>query len=121
MKTQIKLILITILVFLIGFTSVTSARVQPTYAIVNCKIYAVSGPPIEKGTIIVRDGLIKAVGPADKVAVPEDAEVIEAEGLFAYPGLIDANTSSFLEVRRPTAPTARTSTAPQPARGTPLP
>ena len=98
MKTQIKLILITILVFLIGFTSVTSARVQPTYAIVNCKIYAVSGPPIEKGTIIVRDGLIKAVGPADKVAVPEDAEVIEAEGLFAYPGLIDANTSSFLEV-----------------------
>jgi len=74
-----------------------SAEVRPTYAIVGCKIIPVKGPQIEKGTIIVRDGLIEALGPEGKVAIPEDAEIIEAEGLYAYPGLIDAHTSIMLE------------------------
>lgn len=115
MKKQNKFILLTTLIFLIGLTSLSSARVQPTYAIVNCKIFPVSGPPIEKGIIVVRDGLIEALGPAEKISVPEDAEVVEAEGLFAYPGLIDAHTSFFLEVARPRTPAPGARTTPQPA------
>ncbi len=114
MKTQKKFILLTSLIFLIGLTSLAHARFQPTYAIVNCKIFPVSGPPIEKGTIVIRDGLIEALGSTAKMIVPEDAEVIDAEGLFAYPGLIDAHTSFFLEVKRPTAAPTRGSTTPQP-------
>jgi imidazolonepropionase-like amidohydrolase len=73
------------------------ADVGPTYAIRNAKIVPVTGPAIDKGTLVIRDGLIQAIGPADKVAIPEDAEVFEAEGLTAYPGLISAHTNLFLE------------------------
>jgi imidazolonepropionase-like amidohydrolase len=71
--------------------------VGPTYAIRNCKIVPVGGAVIEKGTIVVRDGLIESLGPVDKVKVPEDAEIVEAEGLVAYPGLISAFSNAFLE------------------------
>ena len=59
-----------------------------TYAIRGAKIYTLAGPPIEKGTVIIRGGRIAAVG-AD-VAVPADAEVVDAAGLEVYPGLFDS-------------------------------
>jgi imidazolonepropionase-like amidohydrolase len=84
-----------------------ASDVGPTYAIRGCRIVPVAGPPIEKGAIIVRDGLIESLGPIDKVKVPEDAEIVEAEGLVAYPGLISALSSLFLEQpARPEAPAA---------------
>jgi imidazolonepropionase-like amidohydrolase len=81
----------------LGALAFTPAEVGPTYAIRNAKIVTVAGPVIEKGTLIIRDGLIEALGPADKTAVPEDAEIVEAEGLIAYPGLISAHTNLLLE------------------------
>ena len=57
-------------------------------AIRNAKIVPVSGPAIAKGTVVIRDGLIEAVG--DAVAVPADAQVIDGEGMTVYPGLVDA-------------------------------
>ena len=71
--------------------------VGPTYAIRNCRIVPVTGPAAEKGAIVIRDGLIESLGPVDKVKVPDDAEVVEAEGLTAYPGLISAFSNLFLE------------------------
>ncbi len=78
-----------------------AADVGPTYAVRNCRIVPLAGPPIEKGTLIIRDGLIESLGPADKVKIPEDAEVIEAAGLVAYPGLISAHTNLFLDPPQP--------------------
>ena len=75
------------------------AEVKPAYALVNCRIFPVAQPVIEKGTIVIRDGLIEAVGPAGKIQIPEDAELIEASGLNAYPGLISAHTNLFLETK----------------------
>jgi imidazolonepropionase-like amidohydrolase len=85
--------------FLVIFIFVTnsSARLGPVYAIVNCKIIPVSSSPIEKGIIIIRDGLIESLGSPEEIVIPEDAEIIEAEGLIAYPGLIDAHTNLFIE------------------------
>lgn len=60
------------------------------YAIVGAKIYPISGPPIENGTVIIRDGKIAAVG--RNVAAPSDAQVIDAKGLEVYPGLFDPVT-----------------------------
>lgn len=80
-----------------------AADVGPTYAIRNCRIVPVAGPPIAKGVIVLRDGLIEAVGPPEKVAVPPDAEDIDAEGLVAYPGLIVGHTNLFLEAPPPAA------------------
>src|ERR1700687_3215736 len=62
-----------------------------TYAITNAKIVTVSGSDIEHGTIVIRNGLIEAVG--DRVSAPADARLIDGSGLTVYPGLIDANTN----------------------------
>ena len=63
------------------------AAAQQTYAIQGAKIFTLAGPPIENGTVVIRDGKIAAVG-AD-VSVPRGAEVIDASGLQVYPGLFD--------------------------------
>jgi hypothetical protein len=57
-------------------------------AIRNATVVTVSGPTLNRGTVVMRGGLIEAVG--DAVPVPPEAAVIEAEGLTVYPGLIDA-------------------------------
>ena len=67
---------------------VSDRAVPGTYAITNARIVPVSGPAIEKGTIVIRDGLITAVGAA--AAAPADARVIDGSGLTVYPGFIDA-------------------------------
>ncbi|MFL6466640.1 MAG: amidohydrolase family protein [Pyrinomonadaceae bacterium] len=71
-------------------------------AITNARIVTVSGATIEKGTVVVRDGLIQAVG-AD-TRTPADAQVIDATGLTVYPGFIDSLSSAGLQAR--TTPTA---------------
>jgi imidazolonepropionase-like amidohydrolase len=42
-------------------------------------------------TILIDGAKIKAVGPADRIAVPRKAQVIDAKGKWAIPGLIDAH------------------------------
>jgi imidazolonepropionase-like amidohydrolase len=61
-----------------------------TIAITGGKVYPVSGPPIERGTVVLRDGKIAAVG-AD-VAVPAGARVVDATGKWVTPGLFDSNS-----------------------------
>ncbi|MBP6444089.1 MAG: amidohydrolase family protein [Gemmatimonadales bacterium] len=57
------------------------------YAITNARLVPVSSPAIDQGTVVIRGGLIVAVGAT--VAVPADARVIDGTGLTVYPGLID--------------------------------
>ncbi|MDQ2922609.1 MAG: amidohydrolase family protein [Acidobacteriota bacterium] len=61
------------------------------YAIRNARIVTVSGPEIENGTIVIRDGKIEALGA--NVSVLSDAQTIDGKGLSVYPGMIDAGTS----------------------------
>jgi imidazolonepropionase-like amidohydrolase len=68
-----------------------------TYAITNARIVTVSGPVIDRGTIVIRDGLIAAVDA--NVTGPADARIIDGAGLTVYPGIIDANTT--LGIPRP--------------------
>lgn len=65
-----------------------------TIAIRNARIVTVSGPDIENGTIVIRDGKIDAVGA--NVAVPAGAQTIDGRGLSVYPGMIDAGTNMGL-------------------------
>ena len=74
----------------IGVLFCTSAFSQ-SYAIRNAKIVTVSGATIERGTVVVRGGLIEAVG-AD-ARVPADAQIFDGTGLTVYPGFIDALTN----------------------------
>jgi imidazolonepropionase-like amidohydrolase len=60
----------------------------PAIAIVNAHVMPVSGPAIERGTIVIRGGRIAAVGAG--VAVPPGARTIDAAGKIVTPGLIDS-------------------------------
>lgn len=52
-------------------------------------VVPVEGEPFD-GTIVVEDGRIAALGP--DVAVPPDAEVVDATGRWVVPGFVDAHT-----------------------------
>ena len=70
---------------------VSRAADQPdVWALVNGKVVTAPGKAIDKGTIVIRDGLVTAVGPAGAVSVPADATEIDLAGKSVYPGLIDA-------------------------------
>ena len=85
-------------------TSPLSAQ-QGSWALVNARIETVTKGTIERGTILVRDGLISAVGPG--ITVPPDAVVIDLTGRTISPGLIDLISSSGLpSVPAPAAGTA---------------
>jgi imidazolonepropionase-like amidohydrolase len=71
-----------------------------TYAIQNARIVTGSGPAIDRGTVVIRNGLIAAVGTS--VSVPADARVIDGAGLTVYPGLIDSYTSLAIPEPSPT-------------------
>lgn len=73
---------------LLVFCAYAMADGPVTVAIRNAKIVPVSGPVINKGTVVMHKGLITDVG--ENVQVPADAWVVEGEGLTVYPGLIDA-------------------------------
>src|SRR5436190_8303097 len=79
-----------ILIALFLVTATISVFSQ-TIAITNAKIYPVSGPSIAKGTVLIRDGVIRDVG--DNVAVPSGAQTIDATGKVVTPGLINSLTA----------------------------
>jgi imidazolonepropionase-like amidohydrolase len=58
------------------------------FAIRDARIVPVSGPTIDSGTVILRNGVIEAVGAG--IAVPPEAWVIEGKGLTVYPGMVDS-------------------------------
>jgi imidazolonepropionase-like amidohydrolase len=73
-----------------------TARAQ-AIAITGGTVHPVGAPPIENGTVLIRDGRIAAVG-AD-VAIPADARRIDARGKVVTPGLIHASSElGLLEV-----------------------
>ena len=77
--------------FAAGVPCPTAPAAAQTIAITNARIHPVSGPAIERGTVLMRDGRITAVGAA--VAVPEGARVIDATGKVVTPGLFNAATT----------------------------
>jgi imidazolonepropionase-like amidohydrolase len=58
------------------------------FALTNARIVPEPGKVIEKGTIVVRDGVIEAAGAETKP--PADSRVIDLAGKTVYAGLIDA-------------------------------
>jgi imidazolonepropionase-like amidohydrolase len=68
-----------------------SAEAPHVYAITGARIVTAAGPSIPSGTVVIRNGIIEAVGAS--VDVPADALVIDAKGASVYPGLIDMGST----------------------------
>ena len=78
-------------------------------AITNGKVVTVTDKTYEKGTVLIEDGKIKAVG--ERIEIPHDAQVIDAAGCWVMPGLIDSTpTFPTLTSRAPTPPSRWTAT-----------
>ncbi len=101
----------------LGGVAVGGAQPVAPVAIRNARIVPVSGAPIEGGTIVLVNGLIKAVG--TRVDVPAEAVVIDGTGLTVYPGLIDALTD--IGMTPPGAPAAGTGGGAGGGQGAPRP
>jgi imidazolonepropionase-like amidohydrolase len=68
-----------------------------SYAIKGARIVTVSGATIPSGTIVMRNGIIDAVG-AD-VPAPADAVVLDGTGMTVYPGLIDMGNPAGTDIQ----------------------
>ena len=62
---------------------------SPLTALVNGYVVPVSSAPVERGTVLLRDGKIVAVG-AD-VEVPADATVVDVAGKWVLPGFVESH------------------------------
>lgn len=80
------------------------------YALVGGKVVPVSAPAIENATLVIRDGVIEAVGA--RLAAPPDARVIDVKGLTLTPGLIDGFGGLGLPAPAPRSPGAGAAAAP---------
>ncbi|HEV2298383.1 MAG TPA: amidohydrolase [Candidatus Acidoferrales bacterium] len=69
---------------------VVCAQDSTVTLIKNATIIPVTQQRIERGSILIRDGKIAAVG-AD-VQAPADAKVVDGTGLYVMPGIIDCHT-----------------------------
>ena len=59
-------------------------------AVYGDTVYTMTGPPIEKGVVLIEAGKIKLAGSALDIPVPPEARVLR--GKVVTPGLVDAHT-----------------------------
>lgn len=75
---------------------------QERLAIKGGRVLPVSGPPIENGVVLIRDGKIEAVG--KDVAIPSDAKVIDASGKVVVPGFVEPHSTRGTDQANETNP-----------------
>ncbi len=89
--------------FALLLASRADAVTPRVHALTNARVVIAPGQVLPRATIVLRDGVIEAVG-AD-IAIPPDARVWEADSLSIYPGLIDAYVRRSKLLARPAPPT----------------
>jgi imidazolonepropionase-like amidohydrolase len=70
--------------------AITTPVTAQTIAITGGKVYPVSGPPIEGGTVVIVSGKIAAIG--TNVTIPPGAQRIDATGKIVTPGFVNSST-----------------------------
>ena len=91
-----------IVIALVALPLALRADTPNVFAIRGARIVTAAGPPIDNGTIVMRRGVIEAVGAS--VAVPSDAAVVEGSGMTVYPGLIDLGNTRAADQPAPQQP-----------------
>ena len=76
-------------------SGVVRADVPHVYAIKGARIVPVAGSILANGTVVIRNGVIEAVG--GSADAPADARVIDGTGLTVYPGLIDMGNTAGID------------------------
>lgn len=80
MRNRLALLLIVMLI-------ASGAGYATDLALTGAKIYtSPTDPPIENGSILIRDGLIVSVGPSAAVKIPRSATIIDCKGFVVTAG-----------------------------------
>lgn len=84
---------------LVGSHAVASATqpVADKYVVKAGTVLTMGGKEIKNGIILMEGGRITAVGTEEEVEVPWDAEVLDASELVAFPGFVEAHSSSGMD------------------------
>ncbi|HEY1434089.1 MAG TPA: hypothetical protein VGG65_01860 [Thermoanaerobaculia bacterium] len=64
-------------------------RDRLAYALTGGRILVAPGHVIDPGVVIVRGGVIEAVGPAASTTIPADARILDMKGLIVHAAFID--------------------------------
>lgn len=83
-----------LLVFFV-FIGLSQEKSPEIIAIKNATIVPVVGQNIPSGTLLIKNGLIEAVG--KDIDIPPGAKIIDAKGFYAFPGMIDSTCTLGLE------------------------
>jgi imidazolonepropionase-like amidohydrolase len=81
-----------LLAFTLCLSSSAAWAQQKTFALKGGKLLTISHGTIENGVLVISAGKIAAIGAANSVKVPKDAQVIDVTGMTVYPGLIDSES-----------------------------
>jgi cytosine/adenosine deaminase-related metal-dependent hydrolase len=86
-------------------------------------VIAAPGRVIDPGVVVIRGGVIEAVGPEGKTAIPADARVFDRKGKTIHAAFIDPYVpADRLAGRRPRGPSDEEEGAePAPGRRPPTP
>ncbi|WP_462250344.1 amidohydrolase family protein [Ekhidna sp.] len=83
-------VVLTLLIGLTPFISISQDNdlkpVTNKYAIKNATIVQAPGKTIKNGSILIENGIIKAVG--SNISIPADAWIVDADSMFVYAGFI---------------------------------
>ena len=73
-----------------ALAAIPDSAVSQVIAITGGRVFPVSGPPIDGGTVIVTNGKITGVGA--NLSIPAGAQRIDASGKWVTPGFINSST-----------------------------
>ena len=81
-----------ILQVVVLFFAATTANAADVIAVTGGRIIDGTGAePIVDGVVLIEGERIKKVGPANKVKIPADANIVNANGMTIMPGLVDVH------------------------------
>ena len=91
-----------------------------SFALTGARVIAAPGRVIENGVVVVRGGVIEAVGPQGKTALPADARTFDLKGKVLHAAYIDPYVpADRLAGRRPRGPSDDEEAAEAPGLGRP--
>jgi imidazolonepropionase-like amidohydrolase len=70
----------------------SAGSAEPVYAYKGARIHTCAGPVIERGTLLVQQGKVLAVGAEKDIVIPPGAVVRDVTGKTIIPGLVDTHS-----------------------------
>lgn len=82
----------TLISIMLALCAAPLAAQREPVAFVGAKVIPITGPEIARGVVVIQNGKIVSVAPAEAAAIPENAQIVDASGNVIMPGLVDTHS-----------------------------